>query len=266
MAPAKPNSAQRIASIWPGITRPTPAELRTAAYDSMNDSPFRGSKLLVCGGPRTSSKRLARLLLSAGIGVPMEYFNPNSFQTLISRWNIDKAGYLSTLYQKRSLNGVFATNLHYQQIVSWPCPRDFVDLFENAAVIYLIRPDKVAQAASLATCLLTGNWGFTGESKRSFYFERRLRNAARKAIKYIEDEDKHWDGFFAERNIQPCQITNEQVNRDTPTAINEIAGYARLSFDSAGLERMLQLDSGPYQIDVELKASLCRIVREIKEK
>lgn len=251
-------------SVWTGASRPTPAELRTAAYD-VEAVPLPAHKLLICAAPRTSSKRLARLLLAAGIGVPMEYFNPNGFRALINRWGIRKRDYLPNLYHRRSANGIFAANLQHHQILAWPYSRDFADLFDHATVIHLTRRDKAAQAASLAACLLTGNWGFAGETPVRRYSERQLHKAARHAVQLIDEENRHWVRFFTDRGIAPLAITDEQVNGDDLGLVREIAACLALPFDLASAEKMLQFDRGPYRVNEELKARLLHVVQEIRE-
>jgi LPS sulfotransferase NodH len=238
--------------------------MRTAEYD-VEAAPSPGHKLLICAAPRTSSKRLARLLLASGIGVPMEYFNPNGFRTLITRWGINKRDYLSNLYRRRSANGVFATNMQNHQIRAWPYPRDFVDLFDHATVIYLVRRDKVAQGASLAACLLTGDWGFAGEAPEIDFPERKLRKAARQALKFIDEEDQQWTAFFMNRGITPLTITDEQVNRDNKLLLEEIAASLEIQIDFANAEKMLLLDRGPYRVNKNLKDRLCAIVHEVRK-
>jgi len=249
-----------IRSVWPGDGRPTPAELRRASYDVEAATP-PARKLLICAAPRTSSKRLARLLLGAGIGVPMEYFNSNSVRALTARWNIKKREYLKNLYLRRSANGVFASNLQHHQIRDWPYARDIDDLFDSATVIHLVRPDKEAQAASLAACLLTGRWGFEeAEPEPSGYSGKQLKNAARRAMRLIAEEDRGWNRWFEARAMAPLVLAMERVIRDDLTLVTEISERLGIPFDLAGAERMLQCDRGMYRVDETLKSKLRALI------
>jgi hypothetical protein len=98
-------------------------------------------------------------MLGAGFGVPMEYFNSKNATALTRRWGIGKREFLEVLYAKRTFNGVFAIKLHGDQFSAWPHQRDLDNLFDQATVIHLQRPDRTAQAASLAASMLTGCWG-----------------------------------------------------------------------------------------------------------
>jgi len=246
-------------SIWAGDGRPTPAEIRRASYD-VEAGTLPAQKLLICAAPRTSSKRLARLLLAAGIGVPMEYFNLNSIKALTARWGIKTREYLKALYMRRSANGVFSSNLQHQQIRDWPHPCDIDDLFDHASVIHLVRPDKAAQAASLAACLLTGRWGFEEVETEHVYAEKRLRNAACRALRLIEEEDRLWGRLFEVRGITPIIFSTEQVNRDDLTLVTEIAEHLRVQVDLSSLKKMLRCDRGRYSADMTLKSKLRALI------
>lgn len=250
-----------VRTIWRGESRPTPAELRTAAYDT-DDGPRPTRKLLICAGPRTSSKRLARLLLAAGVGVPMEYFNVNSIRALTERWGVGPELYLARLYARRTVNGIFAGNIQHHQMLDWPHPRDFDELFDGAAVLHIERPDKVAQAASLAACLLTGRWGFEPADTELDYPEERLRDAARRATSLVAAEDRGWAGFFEQKRIDPLLLTSTEVNRHDLETVERAAELISVPFDVAAASKMLDLDSDRYGADADLKSRLHAIVAE----
>ncbi|MGK5057920.1 Stf0 family sulfotransferase [Janthinobacterium sp. LB2P49] len=249
-------------SVWSGAMRPTPAEMREFPYDTTSPA-FPDKKLLVCAAPRASSKRLARLLLGAGIGVPLEYFNDNSVQALTDRWQIKKQDYLAHIYARRSANGVFASNIQFPQIQKWPHAHDFAALFEGATVIHLIRDNKLAQAASLATCMVTGRWGFEEATVTKSYSTWRLKLVARKAMQLIAEDEQLWQDWFRKRGVEPLVISTERVNRHDLTLINEIAGFLGVSADAASAQRMLDVDRGAYPGDLELKARFHALIEEL---
>jgi LPS sulfotransferase NodH len=246
---------EQARSRWDGLARPQPADLRAAAYDGVAEGPPR-HRLLVCAAPRSSSKRLARLLLGAGLGVPMEYFNENSIAALTSRWGIDRRAYLASLYSKRSANGVFASNLQQQQIRVWPYREDFVDLFDGATVVHLVRADKRAQAASLAACLLTGDWGFEEPERSPSFTERQMRRAARDAMAIVAGDDERLARWFDHFRVVPIRLSTEQVNRADLGVVEHLAARLHVDFDRAGAERMLVCDAGRYRGHETLKARL----------
>lgn len=244
-----------MTSIWNGQGRPSPADLRGPDYDVASPVPPRHT-LLVCAAPRSSSKRLARLLLAAGLGVPMEYFNETSIGALTARWRISRADYLAHLYARRSANGVFVSNLQYRQIEAWPHPRDFDDLFGRARVVHLIRRDKAAQAVSLAACWLTGEWGFEEPASTAEYSAREMKRAARKAMEMVEAEEGHLQRWLDRYHVDPIRITADEVNRADLTVVADLAARLDVDFDRAGAERMLHCDSGPYRGYETLKSKL----------
>ena len=257
-----PTPLANARSVWTSNTRPTPAEMRELAYDTTSSS-LPDKKLLVCAAPRASSKRLARLLLGAGMGVPLEYFNDNSIQALTERWQIKKQDYLAHMYARRSANGVFASNIQFPQIQKWPHAHDFAALFEGATVIHLIRDNKLAQAASLATCMVTGRWGFEAATVTKNYSTWRLKLAARKAMQLIAEDEQLWQSWFRQRGIEPLVISTERVNRHDLTLINEIAGLLGVSADAASAQRMLDVDQGAYPGDPELKSRFRALIEEL---
>jgi LPS sulfotransferase NodH len=245
----------RATSIWNGQARPAPADLRGAEYDVTAGTPPE-DKLLICAAPRSSSKRLARLLLGAGLGVPMEYFNETSVGALTARWQIHRRDYLSHVYARRTVNGVFVTNLQHRQLEAWPYPRDFDGLFAGAVVVHLIRRDKAAQAASLAACWLTGDWGFDEPSSTPEFSPREMKRAATKAMAIVAAEDQHLQRWFDRYGVDPIRISADDVNRSDLTVVAGLAARLEVEFDRAGAERMLQCDSGPYRGYDALKSRL----------
>jgi LPS sulfotransferase NodH len=242
-------------SRWDGRERPRPIDLRAPAYDGVSEGPPR-QKLLICAAPRSSSKRLARLLLGAGLGVPMEYFNENSIRALTSRWDIHRRDYLAHLYARRTANGVFASNLQQQQIRVWPYRQDVDSLFDGATVVHLVRADKRAQAASLAACLLTNDWGFEPPDRPAEFSERQMRRAARDAMAIVTAEDGHLARCFDHYRVRPIPIATEQVNRADLAVVAELSARLDVEFDRDGADRMLQCDIGPYRGHETLKSKL----------
>ncbi|CAM3062203.1 LPS sulfotransferase NodH [Janthinobacterium lividum] len=257
-----PTSLTEAKSVWTGATRPTPAEMREFPYDTTSPA-FPDKKLLVCAAPRASSKRLARLLLGAGIGVPLEYFNDNSVQALTERWQINKQDYLAHIFARRSANGLFASNIQFPQMQKWPYPHDFTALFEGATVVHLIRDNKLAQAASLATCMITGRWGFEVAPVTKNYSTWRLKLAARKAMQLIAVDEQLWQDWFRQRGIEPLVISTERVNRHDMTLIDDIAALLGVNADAASAQRMLDVDRGAYPGDLELKSRMRTLVEEL---
>ena len=248
-----------VRTLWPGKTRPTPAELRTAAYD-VAAGPRPERKLLVCAGPRTSSKRLARLLLAAGLGVPMEYFNVNSIRALTDRWGIGPADYLENIYARRTVNGIFASNIQHHQMSEWHDRRDFDDLFDDAAVLHVVRPDKTAQAASLAACFLTGRWGFEPADGEVDYPRAQLYDAARRAVDLVAAEDRGWATFFQNKRVDPVVLTSAEINRHDFEILESVVSGNLLPYDADAARRMLELDAERYLADTGLKSKLCDII------
>jgi LPS sulfotransferase NodH len=248
---------------WDGLTRPTPDDVRSSRYDTEVPEPLR-HKLIICSSPRTSSKRLARLLLAAGVGVPMEYLNERSVRALTARWRVDSPAYLEALYRRRVVNGVFALTVQHHQLRAWRSPAEIQNLFAGATAAYLTRSDRDAQAASLAACMLTDNWGFDGTTSPRSFPRRQLQQAAQRAIAFLEQERLHWDEHFNQAGSDPLRITDEQVIGDPLSTVRYIAGRLGAPVDADSLERMVHVDTGAYAVDLELKSQLLELVRETR--
>jgi len=242
-------------TVWAGQTRVRPADLRGGDYDVASEAPPR-HKLLICAAPRSSSKRLARLLLGAGLGVPMEYLNGITVDALSARWGVPRRDYLAHVYARRSANGVFAATLQHNQMDMWPYRNDIADLFERATVVHLTRLDKAAQAASLAACWLTGHWGFEEPVSTTEYSARDMKRAARKALAVIRAEDEHLPRWFDRYGATAVRVTSDDVNRKDLSVVADLAARLAVDFDRAGAQRMLDLDSGRYRGHETLKSRL----------
>jgi LPS sulfotransferase NodH len=210
---------------------------------------------------RCSSKRLARLMLAAGLGVPMEYLNENSISALTARWGVSRREFVSQLYMIRSANGVFASNLQQQQVHVWPYRQDIDDLFQGAIVVSLVREDRRAQAASLAASMLTGEWGFDEPQGSVEFGSRQLRRAAAEATSVLALEDDRAARCFEHYGVSPIRVTSEQVNRADLSLIEGFAARLDVECDRVSAERMLECDAGPYRGYEALKARLLEYVQ-----
>jgi hypothetical protein len=100
---------------------------------------------------------MCRLLTSAGLGLPCEYFNPHYAIILGTRWGLKDehplsepalASYSGVLRRKRTRSAVFSIKLQYWQFDAFLRNSHGGVLFKNACVEKLFRSDIVAQLAS----------------------------------------------------------------------------------------------------------------------
>lgn len=148
--------------------RPTETDLISEAYDRASTEPHTKT-LIICSAQRTGSNELCRFLLAAGIGIPLEYFNSLFVPVLAGRWGalgtepntVNMDAYVDALRSKRSVNGVLAFKVQYQEFESLLRNRQGERLFEDAVVVHLFRPDAVAQFESYYIARQTGQWDHT---------------------------------------------------------------------------------------------------------
>ena len=253
-----------VKSIWDGHTRPTAKSFLSPELDQpKNVSAVR--KLLICSSPRTSSKRLARLLYSAGVGIPMEYFNPLNLPILSQRWSQQRGSellvedYTSELVARRSINGLFSATIQFGQLEKYLMNPSGKRFFDGAILLYLRRTDLEKQAVSLAAASLTNHWGFEIPEIENQFSEKQMRDALVAAIDLIHRENAGWLQFFSELKIKPVEVTSDEVNQQHFSLIQRIAEMTNLVVDRTKLELMDCIDH-PYEGQRRLKQDLSRML------
>lgn len=135
-------------------------ELDQASWDRPDGGPPR-ARVAICSTPRSGSYLLCRQMINAGIGVPTEYFRPQTVTSLSARFGAaGDAGYIDALESNRTAaNGVFAAKLQWVQLLEHPIVRSrWIDRADLN--VFLYREDVIAQAVSWQVALATGYWSF----------------------------------------------------------------------------------------------------------
>lgn len=243
-----------LATAWRDSTRPSPADLDGPAYDQPPARPRR--VLLVCTAPRSSSKRLARLLLAAGIGVPMEYFRPPRIEGLGARFGTRTlAEYLAAIRARRTVNGVFASLLHWRQYDATLRNAAGAALLRDATLVRLERADRDAQVVSLAAAMLSGNWGFE-RPREAVYEAGTMASALDAAAAMLAAETAGWEAFFAGRPA--LALRSDEVNAQPAAAVARVARALDVTFDRDAVARMAAIDP-TYEGERALKKSLAAL-------
>ena len=153
-------------------TRYTELQLNSAAFDRPR-CPIE-AKLFICATGRTGSWFLCRALMHNGIGVPHEYFSARHIPAIArrcgiealpddQRWRSDSQArglYIAALLERRTVNGIFASKIHWSQFVTHLNNREGIELLSGGRFIYLYREDLLAQTLSSHVASETGRWGF----------------------------------------------------------------------------------------------------------
>lgn len=218
--------------------------MNQATYDKMTEvavseqqfdqSPGGGPSVryVICSTQRSGSYLLCRQLINAGLGVPHEYFNPGHVTSLSQRWGLATgkeadAAYLRELYARRTTpNRVWGTKLQWHQLEQ---SRDLLDqeLAQVDKYIFLYREDVAAQSVSLHLSFVTGCWGFDGTPTTPPAPNLRpddLVHVAR-CSQIIQQDNAHWQEYFAQRHIQPLVIPYEAYATDQAGWLGRIASF-----------------------------------------
>jgi LPS sulfotransferase NodH len=232
------------------ISRPDLIDLISTDYDHPPTAPA-SQTLIVCAAPRTGSTELGRLLTAAGLGVPHEYFNPQWAQILAERWSVGPSplepqhigAYIEALRSRRARGGLFASKLQFWQFTASLRNMHGEALFRDARVIYLFRPDIVAQLASFRRARATGQWDFSGRVSSNATAEDFEQVMG--ALDLLIAEDAGFRRLFALLEIRPLFLTLDDINKRPREVVDTIARLVNLAVDHAKLSQMLAA-SAPY--------------------
>jgi trehalose 2-sulfotransferase len=238
-----------------GVWEPLRAELDT---EPPRDPDLPSTSYVVCSTPRSGSGLLCRGLASTGrAGVPAEYFNDNQRIPLAQRWGAgdDVAVYVAALRARRtSPDGVFATKLHWDQLVTlraevlgiaagepgFTIPSDFLDaMLGEPTFIRIVRLDVDRQAVSLWTALRGGVWsvraGASPAQAAAPVVDYSFDGIA-KCRRFIVDGELHWDRFLRFNAIEPVEVVHERlVESYAETIVAVMAAALGTEVDPASL-------------------------------
>jgi trehalose 2-sulfotransferase len=248
------------------------ADLGTAAPEL--DGPGRTAitrVLVVASSPRTGSNLLCDALRATGqAGMPFEYLNGHGgFMAWRARGNLPsptlrgRAGmlkrrafgdpgwlmcyrwnqrsierYLDWIAELRTTpNGVFAIKVHGRQFDEWTARYQFDVLRWGAPVswVHLQREDRLAQAVSHSIAVQTGQWSSTGQAVASPVYDAAMIAAALQTMQGHED---CWSRFFAERGIQPFELTYERLVGDFEHSVRAVLALLDVEVESVPPQRL----------------------------
>ena len=196
------------------------------------------AKVIICATGRTGSWLLCRAMAHHGIGIPHEYFNARHVGLIATRYGIAgladgtqlasnaqaRQAYIAALLNYRTVNGIFATKIHWGQYASYLDNDEGVALLQNAHFVHLYRRDLVAQAISFHVARETGRWGLddtvtTSPASAPRFFD--LDQIA-DSMKMLADSDASWRLFFARNGISPLSCSYEHLRSDLPSVLRTI--------------------------------------------
>lgn len=213
---------------------------------------------LICGTPRSGSTLICEMLARSGVaGRPHSYFREVDIGYWAELWGVDTSdgletpafdrAYLAAMREVGSAGtGVFGLRIMWPSLADasrrlgralggeGDVARRLEESFGSLLYIHLSRGDKLGQAVSLVRAQQSGLWHLNadgsvleGEEERPdpVYDGRRIAEV----LDELERDDSAWNGFFAERGIEPLRLTYEGVTAAPQQALAGI--FARLGLD-----------------------------------
>lgn len=200
---------------------------------------------LLASLPRTGSTYLSHLLWGTGcLGAPLEYLNfdpespyghahasPEAQQVLWDR----------ALATRTSPNGVFGTKCFPVQMeaLQETNPRLLSAVFTalmrrpgTQRIVYLLRRDRSAHAASFARAALSGVW----REEQEAHLAHRLdysHEALADIDRGIDRMAAVWEHNFRQLGIDPLRLWYEDVVADPAAAVAQVAVYLGVTLDPA---------------------------------
>jgi trehalose 2-sulfotransferase len=188
---------------------------------------------------RSGSTALCKALSDTKIaGFPQEHIRQPT-QILTQNANFNWVDCLKVLMSNLTTeNGVFGTKFisHYFKQHYENFPDDFDELITRFKFIYLIRRDKLSQAASASIAQKTQTWHIDTASKYKDYqasLERLKVEASdledlHKRYQLLLQQEAFWKDFFERHQISPLTIEYEQFAKTPEQQVNQILQYLEI--------------------------------------
>ncbi|MHB1129047.1 MAG: Stf0 family sulfotransferase [Ilumatobacteraceae bacterium] len=148
------------------------------------------------------------------------WFEPSSYRQ-----------YLSTIARVNTTdNGVFGIKMHWNQYKRHMLDRNLSVGFWNVPVTWvrITRQDEIRQAISFVRAAQTNSWNSNMEIKQDPVYDG---SSIIEALERIASENADWKAYFEENNIQPLNITYEQLTKDMDATIRRVMDHIGIHID-----------------------------------
>jgi len=174
-------------------------------YDQPPHEGERPQLLVICATPRTGSHGVGGALRDLGLGVQAEYFHPNSFDVLGTRWGVsgDRQSpnwldaYWREVLRRRTRNGVTAISVFGFQIGFL---KRVIGPSDRALFVHLYRRSAADQIASLLALYQTKK---PYESQQAMPNIPGIGEISPRAIRilgqWIAQQNRKWREFLADK-------------------------------------------------------------------
>lgn len=139
------------------------------------------------------------------------WFDPSSYRqylTAVARVNTTS-------------NGVFGIKMHWNQYKRHMLDQDLSVDFWKVPVTWvrISREDEIRQAISFVRAAQTNSWNSNMEVQREPIYDGL---AIVDALERIASENADWKNYFEHNNIEPLNITYEQLTQDMDAAVRRV--------------------------------------------
>jgi trehalose 2-sulfotransferase len=193
--------------------------------DFKTRTPLRKS-YLIASSYRCGSSYLCWLLWKTGLlGAPSEVLNPTSeLPQFINRFKTsDHSDYITKVLERRvSRNGVFGVKAHFHHFEAYQ--KQYPPLLKRLApvtYIFISRPDKVAQAVSMAKALQSNRWHsrMEGGPKPTLRYDRDM---IANCLADIEEQDLAWRRWFKAHKVSAFDVSYNDLTKDAAGVVRGI--------------------------------------------
>ena len=236
-------------------------DLLTEKYDRPATEPVT-RRYLIASTPRSGSTLLAEGLMTAGLGVPMEYLDLGAtLPYLARRWGTDDlTEYVEHVHRLRSRHGVLGVKAHWHQVVfivntalgrprtaelSYTDARRVLEhLVPAPRYVWIGRRDLDRQTVSHFVALGTGQWSDTGDGTEppppppyDFGKLEEIRS-------YLAVCEQAWARYFELNGIEPLRVEYEDLAADYEATMAKVVAYLGGSTESSIPPPRLRRQSG----------------------
>ncbi len=221
--------------------------------------------LVVASVERTGSTLLCSLLRQTGLaGTPVEYLNiqTHNFSKFRRRYGVPRLRFiyrpfgwirmLTGRFAWRNIswfepvsyrqylaeiarvnttsNGVFGIKMHWNQYKRHMLDLNLTADFWNVPVkwVRISRQDEIRQAISFVRAAQSNSWNSNMEIKRDPIYDGASIAAA---LERITSENADWQTYFEQNNIQPLNISYEQLTREMDDTVRRVMDFIGTSID-----------------------------------
>ena len=176
------------------------------------------------------------------LGVPAEYFHRGDEGFWRGRWGAaTEEAFLQALRDRPvTANGVWGSKMMWNyfadavaRLHAWPrlgVPSDAADpdvlaaAFPGVRYVWLRREDKLRQAISLWRAGATGQYAL-GDGEQPAPPPPFDRDAIARLVRWAEEGEAGWRGWFAAHSITPFEIVYEDMTRGLTTVVRDLAAF-----------------------------------------